>query len=378
MAREAADLLVDVLDQSWLAGSDKAEQSHPILAAWQRCDLGSFLTLNSLAADLRQLTAVEGLTSVLHDLKQERGYHGALLTLHSAAMFQRGGSQVVKFFEPSVDSVPDYLISVNEMTRPVEVKQLTESEQSKRFTTYAESLTAAIKAHIFDDFSNFPAITIVLKDADQLPDSNDILGIIKDLFKIGRNLHLDARSRLFNIFTNPDAPKGWTRFRRVNFICPRSPKENTRLLRNVEQANKQLKYWNNGKSPGLLCLGITKYQEPQDVFDFISSKFNGDQYRSISDAVILEAGHHIGPPLLSTLDLWCGLRHPYAHFPAPLNTGFRAEGSWGNLLQVRPKEASISTYQTSFVEADIARDGARDQRLILPDYSKLSPEMLAD
>lgn len=97
-------------------------RNHPLLVRWQSAGAGSFLELNVLADDIRQVEQVEGLDRCLSDLRDRNRFFSSRHTLHSAALFARSGKATVHSFLH--DDAPDFLLECDNQMISVEAKLL--------------------------------------------------------------------------------------------------------------------------------------------------------------------------------------------------------------------------------------------------------------
>jgi hypothetical protein len=134
------DFLVDLIGEGWLRKAlQRHSSNHPLVLCWMTNRADAFLLLNALAEDARLLTSVPGFDQVLRDLKNGSQCLFSWHVIRAAAMFQRGGAVVSKFYEQNGGSAPDFLVKLGPSDVNVEAKLLL-SDLDSTFSKYASPL----------------------------------------------------------------------------------------------------------------------------------------------------------------------------------------------------------------------------------------------
>ena len=314
----------------------------------------AFLQLNTLAEDLRELETVQGLRTLIDDLKRAVAYLPAAHTIHVAAPFSRAGNSVQRFFVSRNDSVPDFEVVISGIRVAIEAKQLTTSEPARRFSATASVLKKQLSAEIFREGQSYPEIQIIVGDALNIPDADEIVAGIKcALGQYRDGVSVTVRSDNVVIKLIPTSIAGsMDNHRAMQVVAPRDDSEDTRIERLLNKANKQLKNVTGGTAPGLLCLAIGEHQDPHAVVEIITRKFGGSQFRSISGVIVHRYARHIGPGRIATADMLIFVGHPIGHSQVPVFQ-LRGTGVTGDLLEHSAKDQTVSCYAVASVEARV-------------------------
>jgi hypothetical protein len=130
----------------------------------------SFLLLNTLAEDLRALRDVPGIDTVLHDLKRTATADSARHVIHGAALFARGKpSSVVRFLEQRSDTVPDFVLHLDDQDIAVEAKLLSQSEPEEAFGVCAMPIVNHLHDRVIPTGTINPEVYVILKQHDCRP-----------------------------------------------------------------------------------------------------------------------------------------------------------------------------------------------------------------
>ena len=337
----------------------------------------SFLEMNALAEDLRCVDAVPGIEDVIRDLHVSERCKPAWHVIHCSAMFVRGeGNRLVRFYPQTSEKFPDFLLELNGLPIAVEAKLMTKSEKEEYFGKWAGNLVKQVFDQVvaLDRFQ--PFLTIVIKSSEALPNPSEIIDALRQgLVKFG-DKPLVLQSALFNLFIDPSsAPRmGLTCYRYCAVLCPRSINEDLRVQDRSKRASKQLSSVTEGKYPGLMCLGVTKFQQPQHLYQLFRNRFSKGQYSSISSIMLLEAGTHVAPPKRSTVDVLSIVKNGKTLRAVPGNLKFGCLGFVMHMDANRPLTNEIAAYR--FMEGEGRVSGEPGAQLVLPDMRMLTPEML--
>jgi|TARA_R100000501_G_scaffold10533_1_gene20549 hypothetical protein len=293
-----------------------------------------------------------------------------------AAMIKRAGTPVLRLFEPSNDSIPDFEIETNSTPIAVEAKQLMDSEPQTQFYAYATNLQAQIEKRVFVGPENYPVIHLIIKDAEKLPPEDAVIGGLQDALGCYVGTSLIRRAPNFNVTLDPDpASEAFAEYRNLNILCPRSRKESLRVARRAEKSNKQLRNNTEYLRPGLLCLGITEHQDPHLVAKVLQNKFSGSQLRAVSGVILHSPGQHGGPDPRMVLDLLSFIPNKKAKTPAFPSIRLRPLGIGLDLLQNTPVNDIVSAYRMGKAQGKV-KDVQQEARLDITVTRKLDPEIL--
>lgn len=351
---------------------------HPVLTRWTNSGIGSHLELNALAEDLRVVESAPGLPEVLEDLRNAARCMATWHTIHSAALLSRAdGVQLVRFFPQTEDSAPDFLIRTDSGEFACEAKLLDQSDIARQFSVYAKSLSDAIELAVFQEAKQYPQITLVLKDAEHLPQKQEILSLLKQGVASFSGPPLAYRSSTLNVFL--EAPSvdfdTFTEVRAINVLAKKSDREDIRVVSRGKEASRQLRSEAAKGHPGLLILSVGDIHDPEFIEELFRNRFVARQYSGISAAMLLRSGTHTHPPEAAPIDLLSIVRNPMAERSLP-NTPLHTIGLIGRLRDTLPKP-NVPAYRFQMIKGTIksikanAEIGFQDLRL-------LTPEMLAD
>jgi hypothetical protein len=218
-----------------------------------------------------------------------------------------------------------------------------------------------------------PVVTIVFKDAGNLPAVEDVVRNVADGIRQFLDRPMELRTHLFNIFVEPGEgmSSGLAESKACLIFCPRSEKENSRVHRIAAKASKQLSSGVAATLPGVLILGVTHYQDTKQLAGLLRQRFDGGQYAGISGAVLIQAGTNMEAPLRAPLDLLATLRNPRAARAHP-NMRLQPVGLIGQLST--DPSVGLPAYRHHVNEAVY---GGGPCSLFLPATRVLSPQMLA-
>lgn len=370
-----ANHLRKVLGSEWINKGETGAPTHPLLRAWRSGGPDAFMLLNALAEDLWVIAGVPGLDSALHDLKLVTGYEPTRHVLRMAAMMARAGTRILRLFEPSNDSIPDFEIELAGVRIVVEAKQLTCSEPQQQFNVYGNALRDRIMSEVLTGPENFPAIFVVVKDAHSLATDVTVMDGVRDALSSYTGTSTVRRSKAFNVFVDPEpASDSFAEYRSIQIVCPRSPKENLRIARRAEKSNKQLRNHTKDQRPGLLCLGLTEHQDAHLVADVLQKKFKGSQLRGISGVILHSSGHYDGPGPRVVLDLLSPVVNPNTLVPPPPNIPIKSLGVGLDLFEQSPRNDAVSTYRVGVVQGRIK--AMENAVLGFQMVRRLTPDML--
>lgn len=374
-----AELLCTALGAKWLRRGSEGPQrfSHLLLNAWASTSVRAFMQLNSLAEDLRVLSTADFLDVVVDDLKIEKECSAAWHALHAAALFGRTpGQKVVKFFPKNQTSAPDFLVQVGTgQLLAVEAKLLMQSEPELRFVTYGKGIQSLLFSRLLPLSRQHPFVTVVVKDPETLPRSDEVLANIEAALQQYRSSSVVKRSLSFNVFVDPTplTATPFEAYRGLQVLAPRSPTENIRVLDRTKKAAKQLKALDNGRTPGIFCIGLTQHQDPHWLSTRLAERFGAGNYSGIASAILM-ARIDAGRPDEMLVDFAVPLHNPRARVSAP-PFGLHSTGLFGQFSATAPKAIGVSAYQYSGVESRVGTSPGTG-RLEVAAVGTLQPEML--
>jgi hypothetical protein len=371
--------LINALGNDWLASRIKQANSntHPLISNWLGQGADNFIILNALAEDLRILEAVPGLDLLVNDLKDSDTYMPTWHTIHSAALVERGERGTVSKFSPEAgQKLPDFLIIKDSKEIPAEAKFLTLSETQTNFNQYAKRLLSDIETEVLVDERIYPTIDIVCKNADNLPDISAVVETIKIGFQHFNNGTIVLRSELFNIILdipNQDT-SNFSIFKDCCIYCPKSVKEDLRVVNRIKDASKQLGAYKSSTNGGVLFLGLTEYQDPHHIKSLIYNRYVKNQYSGISMAFFIRTMLAFATPERGTMDFISIITNPNKTQSERFNLKFRPIDLWNRLFETTQPEQGIPAYKSGGITAKIKK--AIPFGLQIPDIRKLLPEML--
>lgn len=362
-ARQNADYLEQCLGAAWIRKGVARGAPHQFLQDWRWGGLEAFLRLNALAEDLRVLEGTAGLPSVLAELKTPKQSQPTSHTIHTAALFRRAGNNVSRFYNPKNDSLPDFELQVQGDRIPAEAKQLTQSEPERLFSSHASLLQEALLNSVLIEGTNHPELRIVIKDGRHFPTTADIINAVREGLRArstnGASQHgFEFRSPLFNAFLLAPPPFGdVTDAVSLQIVAPRDDKEDDRVERLLNKANKQLKRNTNGEEPALMCLALGRHQDPHAVAALIHHKFNNGDFRSTSGVILHSFANQEGPQPKTVVDLISYISNPNARRSVGAIT-LEGVGITGSLLDNTPIDATTSCYGVGIARGRIAGNNA--------------------
>jgi hypothetical protein len=377
-AQENCDYLLGKLSPGILKGiGNPGTQNHPLFECWRSNGAISFLEMNALAEDLRCIDAVPGIDEIIRDLLASELCKPTWHVIHSAAMFARGnGNRIVQFFPQTSEKFPDFLLEAKGLPIAVEAKLMTKSEKEADFEKWAKDLVKLIFQNALPLERFQPILTVVIKSAEAWPQADGIIKAVQEGVARFSDEALVFRSSLFNLFIDPASapPAGLTCYRYCSVLCARSLKEDIRVQDRSKRASKQISAVAKGEFPGVLCLGITRVQQPQHVYQLLRNRFSIGQYSSISSAMLLETGTHVAPPKRSMVDVLSFVKNEKAQRAIPTDLKFGCLGMLGHLDANRPITNEIAAYRYMTGEGKVSGEG--EPQLFLPDLRVLTPEMM--
>lgn len=344
-AEENLAYLLTSLDSTWMdrALSRSGYQDHPILREWAQSDLGSFLSINTLAEDLRSLEGSPGLHEVLLDLKSARRAQATRHVLHSAAFFARGGWAVERFFPQTSDKLPDYQLCKAGKHVAVEAKLLEMTDVEKAFNQYADALMSRLSRTVLTLDRVHPITYIIIKNPHALPEAEHVSQAVKEGLHRFSGLPLECRSSRFNVFLQPPEP-GFEVYRSCQILCPRSDQENLRVQSRSKDASKQLRSEFTGSLPGIVHLELNRHQDPHVIRDLLTTRFNRGQLSGIAGVMLSMTTMHPGRPLATPIDALASLRNPRTTRPVPVELAGASVGIRAVLFDVLPPSTSLPAY----------------------------------
>jgi hypothetical protein len=372
-AAENAAYLKSLLGQ-WIESGPAVGGGHLLQSHWTSGGTNAFLHLNALAEDLRLLQHVPGFASTLHDLVQTCGYEPTRHVLRSAALFERGGTRVVRLFEPSNESVPDFEVELRQGIAPVEAKQLTESEPSRAFRVYSEQAERRVLKEVLTGKRNYPALHVIIKDSDVLPSIDTIVSAVREALQSFVGYRFIKRFPELNVQVTPDpGAGGFSEYRNLHFLAPSSSRESPRIARRAEKSNKQLRNHSKDQVPGFLCLGLTEHQDARLVAEVLRKKFAGGQLRGISKVLLQVSLDDTRPPYGQVVDLISTVLNLKALVATPQPLPLKGIGAAADLINSTGQMGMVSAYKRARVEGRISAAGGSLGLSIPPG---LTPSML--
>jgi hypothetical protein len=372
-AKENADFLIATLG-TWVTRPPAGPKPHRLPQAWQQSGPDPYLQLNRLAEDLRVLEAVPGLPQLLRDLKTVKRFEPTLHEIHTAALFQRGGQPVTKFYNPLSESAPDFDVNIGARV-PVEAKQLMLSGASRLFSSRAWQLQEELTSTLQND-SEFPEaeLILVVKDRDAFPDSATARPIIQA--GIERLLAGAVyRSPQMNLVARPLPPSAvLDRRLTLHLVGATDPTEDERVEGLIKKANRQLRTNADGQSPGIACVALRELQDPQAIADLIKRKFHDAQFRSTSAVLLHRYASFSDPNRSSIADALVWLPNENAHVPITKNVHLKGPELTGPLFDL-PSDGSVSCYSISSAHGRVIDATAQGGLFLNPIY-RLRPELL--
>jgi hypothetical protein len=374
-AVENCAYLVSLLGKEWLrTGITKpGPKNHPLLARWLENGAGAFLQLNLLAEDVRVLENIGGVEAVLGDLRDSALFFPTWHVLHSAALFERAlKGTVVKFFPQNDRIVPDYLLSNGGKDVPVEAKLLTQSEPEGAFGRYGKKLCEELEHEVMNEQRVYPTLMVMCKNADALPLIPDVVQCAKQSFAQFKGQSVVVRGEAVNIRVESAPTTSSTLYRACFIYCPRSEKEDLRVVDRSKNASRQLRQYGLG---GIACLGLSGYHDPHYVKALLEKRFVAGQFASIHGAILMRSGTHLEPPKRSVVDLLGTIKNPNHLSSGTFTLKMSTVGLVDNFFQAVEPEL-IPVYRVCFAETLVAADPG-PQRVMIPDVQVLSPEAFA-
>jgi len=338
--------------------------NHPLISEWMTTGVGSFLLLNALAEDARLLCSIAGFDQVLADLRNGESCRSAWHLITGAAMFQRAGTIVCRFYDQSQKSDPDFAIRFNSNEGDVEAKLLLKSDLEEVFEEYAEPLCKKIFAEVMVGDSVHPPVTVIIKDVTVRPDVEDVIKAASELLRGPRVPQRELRRENFNVFVDP-APLGKGLSRGCYILCPRSEKENLRVASRIHKASRQLVSEIAPGRPGIVWLGITRHQNAIFLRDMLTRKFNDGQHSGASVVFLLLSGTHVEQPRRSVVTYGSRIVNSKARTPLSVDISVKPLDLNGDLIALQTLEKGFPAYRVGAVEARYEPGMAP---LFLPDF----------
>lgn len=347
-----------------------------MLRQWFSQDPTTFLVLNALAEDLRLLADVEGMQTIIGDLKNRARFEPTRHVVQSAALFARARKEsVIRFFPQTSESLPDFEITIDGNTIAVEAKALLMSDIEQQVSRHAERLLQCIFAAALRPERQYPIVYIVIKSAHSLP-SIDLVGHVTNAaISAWSGARITAHAKLFNVFLDPAPPEiesGYD-YAVCNVLCPRSHKENLRVEGRSKVASNQLKSYTKGTRPGIFCLRVTDKQDSHFIAAQLQRRFAGNQNKALSGVILSRTGTHLTKPKRTVVNYLSAVINPNASVPLPNRVPLSPLGMTFDLLMASGPASEIPAYTYSRGRASLRRDGPA---IYIPSVRHVTREML--
>jgi hypothetical protein len=329
-----------------------------------------FLQLNGLAEDLRLIASVPRFGDVLEDLRDGKRCHPSWHVMKIAAMFQRAGARVSEFYGNTSAKIPDFLLEFGSIRANVEAKLLTTSDVEETFTTYAQSLLREIEKDVMAKEAVYPIIKIILKNSGDLPRTDTVVNSVRALLNA---CGTELRAASFSVFAELAPATTSSLFRTIHVLCPRSEKENIRVLSRVKDAAHQLASDEASEYPGILWIALTAHQDPLAIRHRLLSNFDQGKFTGISSVVLSLSGTHLEPPRRTVVDLWATVKNHKCSHPLERSVPFQTLDLGGSLDRHFPPDGGIPAYRVCSAETRVApgTEGVR-----LEDIRRIDPRWL--
>ncbi len=364
--------LMDMIGAEWLRKALQPRSNHPLIAEWMTNGANAFLLLNALAEDARLLTSVPGFDEIVRDLRENKQCQPSWHVIRAAAMFQRGGAAVSKFYDQSDERAPDFLIRFNSIEVNVEAKLLLESDLEDTFHEYAQPLGVRVFAEAMTEELVHPPVTIVLKSIATLPDYDEVVHAVSKLLHDAKLPPKNHRGAHFNIFIDPP-PVGNGLFRQYHVLCPRSNKENLRVATRIKTASRQLLSERAAGHPGIFWLGVTRHQSAPFLRTMLMRKFDDGEYAGVSQVFLLQSGTHLEPPRRSVIDYGTQIVNSKSRTSLPVKIPVKPLDLVGELMALHGSEPGLPAYRVGAVQT---RVGPGMPPLRLPDLRRVDQQSL--
>lgn len=372
-----ADYLTDALGKRFVENPAGRRARHILVDLWHTEGGGAFLSLNALAEDLRTVEDASGLESLVRDLRSAKDCLPAWHAIHAAALLGRpDGCRVTKFFPQTEDRLPDFLVDSEGQTIAVEAKLLTRSALDLAFEDHFKDFAGSVVDELRASGRMHVIVLVVVKSADSLPDTTDVLAVIRRALSVFQGSTLKAETNNFNVFLETMEPfengPPFADFA-CDVVCPKSEKEDLRVLARGKEASKQLGASAAIDYPGLLVIGINKFQDQRFLAGRFRQTFESGRLSGISSALLLSQGNQLRDPVRAPLDLVAAIDNPTTSRPIP-NIAFRPVGVLGHLIRDTPEPVGLPCYRVANYQLTV-REGI-NPRLVVPDYRPLTAELL--
>jgi hypothetical protein len=265
-------------------------------------------------------------------------------------MFQRAGVTVSEFYKQTGRKIPDFSLEFGAVNANVEAKLLTTSDVEETFLTYAQKLKDQIVEGPMAAEGVYQTVRIIVKSAHELPEIGMIVNSVKSLFDISGT---ELRSKHFNLFIDPSTPTTSTLFRAIHILCPRSDKENLRVISRVKDAAQQLGSDDASGHSGILWIGLTLQQDPLAIRNQLSSSFERSRFPNISSVVLSLSGPCTEPPRRSVIDLVTVIKNQKCSRPLPKLVPFQGLDLMRDLNTYVPADAGVAAYRMSSAETRV-------------------------
>jgi hypothetical protein len=361
------DFLMGLLGTAWLQRALQPQSIHPLIAEWMTNGANAFLLLNALAEDIGLLTSVLGFHQVLDDLRNGDRCLPAWHTVRGAAMFVRAGVALSQFYAQTEKGAPDFSVEFNGIEANVEAKLLLMSDLEEAFEAYAKGLLGRIFGEVMVEELIYPPVTAIFNDVANLPDGEEVASAVAALLR-DRNLpSREFRATSFKVIVG-QKPPGVGLFRSFYGLCPRSERENLRVVSRVGKASQQLQPDSAAQRPGLIWLGITRHQNSVFVRDLLLRRFNAGQFACVSQVFLLASGTHLEPPMRTVVDYGARVVNPKSRVTLPNSFPVKPLGLTGDLIALHSSEAGRPAYRVGAVETKCALGASQ---LLLPDLRRV-------
>lgn len=331
-AAENADYLRNTLGQKWVDKRAAQPDRHPLSTDWRSGGAEAFLRLNTLAEDLRLLAATPGIETLIRDLKGVSSFKPAVHTVHVAALFARAGNEVLKFYPPSNESVPDFDIAIEGRRTAVEAKQLTKSGYELAFGRAADGVQEAVLRAVFHG-GRLPEVQVIVKDPERVPRTDEVIAAAREgLATYSPGTVVRVRTELFNLrIFAAQVTRHFIDCFAIQVLAPAHATEASRIERLVNKANSQLKRNTAGNEPALICIGIGEHQDPHAVAELIRARFAKGDFSSTGGIILHRPARHAGPGPVGAADMLSFIANTNARAPIG-NFQMRSAGIVGDLL----------------------------------------------
>jgi hypothetical protein len=378
-ADESCSILLSTLGEEWLRSARLGRaRKHRLLSQWQTRGEPAPVILSRIADEFRLLRNVRGFEHILVDIKNAERCQPALHTLSTAALFERGAAgSVLEFCEPSDRTIPDFILQHNDQEIPVEAKLLSESDRAKKFYDYCDPLLHDA-LELRDN--SFPSpgwgLFLIFSDVDLLPSRHDVIASLRQMSATNQTAFRAANGRCLATI-EPLQVRGAdpSATRLCMALCPRSTKDNVRVVTRASGATEQLKARQYGRYPGIVSLGTTDNIDPLHVHMLLNRKFSGAQLQSISAALLLKSGTTRRNGKLINLDQLDWIINSKARYPLVDLPSIESHGAADRLLQPRDPPGYISTYQSARAVGRL-KTGDGTQGLVVPDVQRIPEQVL--